>query len=1593
MNEIMDEKFEIAYTDYLKTTKNPYGYSNMSIAVEEMLGRFPGLATSSDSNYKVDNITARVKTVLQKNEDKEYSPLNTGLSQRINTYVGDDKIKTVNNVGFIGNISRDDVSDIVDAAKDPDEAKRAVVLEVFQHGVKPAKRTPDISKDIGKAYKIYSGDNVFLPGNVLATVKWKGGNKLSFTLVSDENGTVSEERDIDVQSSQASLSVINEFVDKLKKVFPNIKVVSVTNVTTKVPGAKGYVRNGVVYLNRDLISLTTPIHEFGHIYTAILRSSNPDLWNKLRQSAEILLNSNDPMVAKIAAAYKDYSNEMLIEEVIVHIMSYNTLEQLQNDYSAFDNNNAESLAKGFWESFKDIIKNAWNSIFKAIRSALNISDKVSLAHDNLMDLSKKVVGAMNSGQVLSTMTSAEAGVFMYGTQEEKITIDTPKDLINTIYTTGDETIEDIQNKESQLWIISIIRGNEMKFPAHITGTEVSFEDDELKFNNSKILAVKKEVDAKNTRIATGIKTALTTINSKDASPGSQNWIDKVFGTTKETSNVTVPMFNRMLASIGHVRGKEYLSLKDFIDNYGLAGSIPVQLISDDIIVSMDYSDEKSIVISLVDTKTGLNQHLTSADKILSGVIDKGLLTQKGIVLKKTSNTRSGLSMAMLANTIVSKNKKISVREIGRVRLWKGGERNYFNISLTNMNNQLLKLGQIPEFQKMITDNMKKYFDPKYIKNQQFNYAVYLKELWDEYGLKGGADIINSMRTIDTLLPFEQIKLLRERLREVINEYMDAGGHITFEQRAERDVIIDAIRSLKMRNVDMREVNSEYNITGMEKWAFDANSIGNEEIHLVRSVVLRSSEKIVDNVNKKKKILHNALDKWMKLQGATKYTVANRSKKLFQRLFDVTVDAKGNVYRTGAIRHNDKPTKDMDPMERALAERTAALKGAEKLSKEELAVGKALVDLIDVLMRQNIVHYHKMKHFGKTTWKLTEEQIENEIKESSYYRGWIPMMDASAAEKFAEAKFKGSFKKRVIEVSDLTNLFEDNPNYKDMVQDEMLVKSIRDNMFSQTGWREASTNEYGSMKRVRDVMGLREDIDANNNPIWIAEDEKKNQGMSYNIEQIMNYLILATERNTVYEDEVLPVMNGVLLYLQDRNLYEGVDVGNAMDYIRNYRAMAVLGKKNPTDLKIGKIDIPKVANVIDMIFRPIVMTLNVNVAFLSMSANAMYGYIDGWANSIAKNDYFSGKDLAKATKLYLSDNGLVKQMALEYHVANMTEYDLLHNQTQLKADKRLISDFTSNYMNWFTDQAARTVVMVAQMLKDGSFYAHSLDEDGNMVYDEKKDRRFFNEQGKQTAEQKVLYKTMKERQLFDGFDSEKKLSRGYDRESAGTFKALSDMYVVGSFDNKVGAYLGNFQLGRSFLMLSNWFISRFTSAVGTSGKYKHEGGILKTVKDADGKIIAKWERISTEGYLISFWNAIGTMISSGITPGQYWARAESFQKKNIAKAGLTIAVFAALKIMYEILVNKPGDDDDDKPIPEITPVKTFGYLVDQLFILPVVYDMIDQPFAGLSILSRGVFGLNGDIDYRLLRNWIPARKTFEYGEDIYDLTLGEGEWGD
>lgn len=140
--------------------------------------------------------------------------------------------------------------------------------------------------------------------------------------------------EVDINSFQ----YFNDIIDKLQTLY-GINIIPITNVELQDPkwngiaeGAKAFIYNGDIYVNTDIATLDSPVHEFLHILFGSLKYNNRELYNQIVSQAEQFDSYNE-----IAQNYPNRTREDVNEEVFVAELSKylvgtsNTISNLPNN--------------------------------------------------------------------------------------------------------------------------------------------------------------------------------------------------------------------------------------------------------------------------------------------------------------------------------------------------------------------------------------------------------------------------------------------------------------------------------------------------------------------------------------------------------------------------------------------------------------------------------------------------------------------------------------------------------------------------------------------------------------------------------------------------------------------------------------------------------------------------------------------------------------------------------------------------------------------------------------------------------------------------------------------------------------------------------------------------------------------------------------------------------------------------------------------------------------------------------------------------------------------------------------------------------------
>lgn len=235
-------------------------------------------------------------------------------------------------------------------------------------------------------------------------------------LKEDEKGALYHRSSPDgmVSSNDAKQRTIEHLVERLKKsglaedvivdkeAFEK-KLEEVDNVQFLKDGEQvyGFVSNGVVYLNPDLLNTNTPIHEFAHLWNSLIKQKEPELWNEgvglVKDSSYMDEVRNNPY-------YSQLSEEDQVDEAMAMAIG---------DFGAkeIESNGVRGASLRAW------IGKVWDKI----RSFLGVPKR---EYKNLDDFARTALNDLLGGIKLGGKAADSGNAYRRGSAEHSENLDT-----------------------------------------------------------------------------------------------------------------------------------------------------------------------------------------------------------------------------------------------------------------------------------------------------------------------------------------------------------------------------------------------------------------------------------------------------------------------------------------------------------------------------------------------------------------------------------------------------------------------------------------------------------------------------------------------------------------------------------------------------------------------------------------------------------------------------------------------------------------------------------------------------------------------------------------------------------------------------------------------------------------------------------------------------------------------------------------------------------------------------------------------------------------------------------------------------------------
>lgn len=440
-----------------------------------------------------------------------------------------------------------------------------------------------------------------------------------------------------------------------------------------------------------------------------------------------------------------------------------------------------------------------------------------------------------------------------------------------------------------------------------------------------------------------------------------------------------------------------------------------------------------------------------------------------------------------------------------------------------------------------------------------------------------------------------------------------------------------------------------------------------------------------------------------------------------------------------------------------------------------------------------------------------------------------------------------------------DLQESWENNDDALFEVPLTEARFENQRAELGWKKAIKNKWEQYKTLtRDVFAedenveskeysgktLKEEFEIKNQSVYnkfrlsgeIRKEKIEQHGIGFfeiDLESVLNQALVSYVKEEVSKKYV-PIFQAMRLSLQHMKGYGSQTMQNTIDSFDKMLKSKFYGEPIMED-KLRPIY--RYLNVLKKGFS--MMTLGLN--FSSMFRELLQGTFIGLSRSGVKmlpgldvEHYLKGAGFViKEAHKNFSSVSMLQQLNAQYGMANMSLSNI--------ANQRRVDWF--GIRNWNTDTMYitasspdfqhRMAILVGKMMSDGCWEAHSLDEDGILKYDWKKDKRFEAYVNGKTDDpnymyQKSLYLSYIREYNRIGYTKEDgskykegdALPMAYPPKEQQSLKNFADL-LYGHYDDESRALVNDTFIGAFFLQYKTFITAKLEQWTMNPGIYNTE----------------------------------------------------------------------------------------------------------------------------------------------------------------------------
>ena len=1402
----------------------------------------------------------------------------------------------------------------------------------------------------------FKTDPIYLPDGTLAVVTRKTGDSITISPYdgTDKMASYQNTREKRELLSKIAKNSDNEMHRELstfllnseKGSYLNVGVVNFTNETndpafyeaanpldpnTKPRKVLGYYHDGTmnISLNMDRISDENKfekvyLHEQMHNFINYALNMSDEQISNLNASQRAMIDDAIRFRADANKIFAQAKKAAKAEDLKMYgftnvhefVTEAFTNPKLQAFLAQIDG--VEELQTENW------LSSAWNQFLNAIKRLLGLNTPNSYsALDQIIGVTNRFIvnGGYRMPDIGVIKKGENSGYQIHYYAEEEIVvpeIKDSKDIINSIQPMG--VMKNYSQYRQEELINAIYANIDTRTESYYyNGEKFYFKNlDELQ----KKAKIKKEIVPLYSEFEKNYKDSVigwlnTGAEEQGESPA--NFFPKKGGESRYNKNVLASIKKK----IDWDKNDVYMKYSEFKDQNG-----PIPFLEDfegyDPIITIHKSfDESQESISIFDM-TSLR---LSKKSVLEGNIFKNFLSndrdaiRRGVTLGGNEGDMRRLLLGLQAMAMKQANPDLKIKSIAALGInSKGVDSAYVNMQ--DFVNNVKVMGEIEPIYNALPQSLKDIVDDKALYQYEDYHQPWLftlKRTFQERALDLRADksqSFNYKKTSDTIDKMESY-LNGEGGKEDIIEAVKYRMEQIQEKLSEEEVFASSEYKYlsatleEMTSTPLMEKTTTKDLNKFKSWWTPTHNIEHRIINWAQEKINDSIAYVTEvvgnwQVKEFTPLLKTFNERYFSKNPNDRFLdyVQNLSGKKFAPLFKsrTVKDLKGADVEINSMEiHWDKDDAE-----------TKALINSGKIAPGDVELAKFVVDTIEEQMILNIMHNNR--HNLKYKRKDAEKELSQKWR-----KGMIPAMSSSVNEMLMKKdpkSVKAAYNKFFSQLSNQDDFYDEaGVQRKEDTKRQRILKDMGDVFTNQIG---KDSDIYGSNGRM-DVMGLKSD--AVGAPILV--DANKNKNLSMNLELTTLYMVSSSERKRKFERDVLPVVNAAQAMMQSAETIklEGSQK-NAISYFTSYVNSVIRGQAETIDSKIAGIELDPAINIALQITSATSLGLNIGLGLTSGLMNAGQFMNSSIANDVAMNGLYTRKDAARALKSFATKAGRDKIEGLMemYKIADRSERDITHNPRRKVTNKNIFNSHTMHWTNWVSDYHIRGIVMMSQMIHDGSDKAYTM-VGGELRYNESKDPRW------QSPDGKSLKKFIKERLVEQGFmqNVDDKMPRGYENKESLQLKYIADKYIVGSMDSTTQTRLSRATLGRPFMQYRSFLPDKVHNYFG-SEKYSPIEGQWKQVMTKDGPTTV-WAQNQIGGMLESMKNLAVEIRKNKYSSKKAWEEMSVKDKRNVARFGADMFMYTMLSLIYGGLVMRDWDDEkegDQTLLPDSRFMRVFKY---------------------------------------------------------------------